>query len=96
MAYGNFKDLNRRTFAEKVLRDKVKIRIAKDLEYHGYQRGLRSMVFKFFDKKTSGKCIKNKNVSDKELQMNYINQLLENLRKEKYIQLLWTIVGVQA
>ena len=54
------------------------------------------MVFKFFDKKTSGKCIKNKNVSDKELQMNYINQLLENLRKEKYIQLLWTIVGVQA
>ena len=60
MAYGNFKDLNRRTFAEKVLRDKAKIRIAKDLEYHGYQRGLRSMVFKFFDKKLLVNVLKTK------------------------------------
>ena len=35
MAYGDLKDLNRRTFADKVLRDKA-FNIAKDPEYDGY------------------------------------------------------------
>ena len=48
MAYRDFKDLNRRTFADKVLCDKAFI--AKDPKYDGYQRGLASMVYKFFDK----------------------------------------------
>ena len=39
MAYGDFKDLNRRTFADKVLCDKA-FNIAKDPKYGGYQRGL--------------------------------------------------------
>ena len=47
MACGNFKDLNRRTFADKVLPDK-EFNIAKDPEYDGYQRGLASMVYNFF------------------------------------------------
>ena len=47
MAYGGFKDLNRKTFAEKVLRDKP-FNIAKDPRYDGYQRGLASAVCKFF------------------------------------------------
>ena len=50
MAYGDFKDLAKRTAANKVLRDKA-FNIAKDPEYDGYQRGLSSMVYKFFDKK---------------------------------------------
>ena len=50
MAYGNFKDLTRRTASDKVLRDKA-FKIASNLEYNGYQRGLASMVYKFFDKK---------------------------------------------
>ena len=50
MAYRDFKDLNRRTFADKVLCDKAFI--AKDPKYDGYQRGLASMVYKFFDKKS--------------------------------------------
>ena len=52
MAYGDFKDLNRRTFADKVLRDKA-FNIAKDPKYE-YQCGVASMVYKFFDKKISG------------------------------------------
>ena len=51
MAYGDFKDLKKRTAADKVLRDKA-FNIAKDPKYDGYQRGLASMVYKFFDKKT--------------------------------------------
>ena len=51
MAYGDFKDLAKRTAADKVLRDKA-FKIARDQKYDGYQRGLASMVYKFFDKKS--------------------------------------------
>ena len=50
VAYRDFKDLNRRTFADKVLRDKA-FNISKDPKYDGYQRGFASRVYNFFDKK---------------------------------------------
>ena len=53
MAYGDFKDLKRRTASDKILRDKT-FNIAKNPKYDGYQRGLSSMVYKFFDKKSKG------------------------------------------
>ena len=53
MAYGKSKDLVKRTQSDKVLRDKA-FKIASDPKYDGYQRGLASMVYKFFDKKSSG------------------------------------------
>ena len=53
MAYGNFKDLARRTTADKVLRDKT-FNIAKDPKYDGYQHAIALMVYKFFDKKAAG------------------------------------------
>ena len=53
MAYGDFKDLAKRTSADKVLRDEA-FNIAKDPKYDGYQRRLASMVYKFIDKKTAG------------------------------------------
>ena len=59
MAYGDFKDLKRRTASDNVLRDKAFI-IAKSPKYDGYQRELASMVYKFFDKKSTGSGINNK------------------------------------
>ena len=53
MAYGDFKDLKRRTFSDKVLRDKA-FNIAKNPKYDGYQTGLASIVYKFFDEKSTG------------------------------------------
>ena len=53
MVHGDFKDLKRRIFSDKVLRDKA-FNIAKNPKYDGYQRGLASMVYKFFDKKSKG------------------------------------------
>ena len=53
MAYEKSKDLAKRTQSDKVLRDKA-FKIASDPKYDGYQRGLASMVYKFFDKKSSG------------------------------------------
>ena len=57
MAYGDFKDLTKRTAADEVLRDKA-FNIAKDPKYDGYERGLGSMVYKFFDKKNANSGIK--------------------------------------
>ena len=44
IAYGDFKDLAKRTAADTFLRDKA-FNIAKDPKYDGYQRGLASMVY---------------------------------------------------
>ena len=52
-AYADNKDLINRTKADKVLRDKA-YNIASNPKYDGYQRGLASMVYKFFDKKSMG------------------------------------------
>ena len=56
MAYGDFKELAKRTAADKVLRDKG-FKIASDQKYDGYQRRLASMVYKFFDKKSRGRSL---------------------------------------
>ena len=64
------KDLVRRTQPDKALRDKA-FKIANDPKYDGYQRGLASMVYKFFDKKSKGSGITNES--------NY--QLANELRK---------------
>ena len=52
MAYGKSKDIARRTQSEKNLRDKA-FKIASDPKWDGCQRGLASMVYKFFDKTSS-------------------------------------------
>ena len=56
-AYADHKDLINRTEADKVLRDKA-YDIASNPKYDGYQRGLASMVYKFFDKKSMGSSLK--------------------------------------
>ena len=55
--YGDFKDLAKKTASDKVLRDKA-FNIAKNAKYDGYQRGLASMGYEFFDKRTAGRAIK--------------------------------------
>ena len=60
VAYGDFKDLARRTPSDKIFRDKT-FNIAKNPRYDGYQRGLASMAYRFFDKKFAGSGIVNNN-----------------------------------
>ena len=57
MANGDLKDLTRRTAFDTKLHHTT-FNIAKNLKYDGYQRDLVSMVYKFFDKQTSGSGIK--------------------------------------
>ena len=58
MAYGKAKDLVRRTQSDKVSRDKA-FKIVNDPKYDHCQRGLASMVYKLFDKKSKGSGITN-------------------------------------
>ena len=52
MAYGDFQDLPRRKAVDKALRDKA-FNIAKNPRNDGYQRGIASTVYRFFDKRTT-------------------------------------------
>ena len=56
IAYGKSKDLIKRTQSDKFLKDKA-FEIASNPKYDGYQKGLASMVYKFFDKKSKGSGI---------------------------------------
>ena len=58
MAYRKSKDLITRTQSDKVLKDKA-FNFASNPKYDGYQKGLASMVYKFFDKKSKGSGIIN-------------------------------------
>ena len=74
MAYGDFKDIKRRKASDKILRNKA-FNIAKNPKYDGYQRGLASMVYKFFDKKSTGSGIVNNNNNN-----NNNNHIIQNQR----------------
>ena len=58
-AYSDSKDLTKRTIPDKILKNKA-FNIAKDPKYYSYQRGLASMVYKFFDKKSAGSGVNTK------------------------------------
>ena len=59
-AYSDSKDLTKRTVADKILKNRA-FNVAKNQKYDGYQRGLASMVYKFFDKKSKGSGAKHVN-----------------------------------
>ena len=59
MVYGKSKDLIKRTQSDKVLKNKA-FKIANNPNYDSYQRGLASMAYKFFDKKSKESGIFNK------------------------------------
>ena len=91
MAYGKSKDLAKTTQSDKVLRYKA-FRIASDPKYDGYERGLASMVYKFFDKTlVEVVSLMNQIIN---WQRSFINQLFKNSKKVKLIRLLETIFGV--
>ena len=60
MAYGKLKDLAKRIQSDKSMRDKP-FKIGSDPKYDGYQKGLASMVYNCFDKKSSGRGVNEPN-----------------------------------
>ena len=93
-AYADHKDLINRTRSDKVLRDKA-YDIASNPEYDGYQRGLASMVYKFFDSKSVGSGI-NKEKSRPLILADELNKpVIRKFKKRKvYSQFKDNIWGV--
>ena len=85
-AYSDSKDLTKRTVADTILRKRA-FNIAKDLKYDGYQRGLASMVYKFFDKKPKGSGVKHVNTKlkpqNQQLAEEFHNPIIRKFEKRK-------------
>ena len=77
-AYSDSKDLTKRTVADNILKNKA-FDIAKDPKYDGYQRGLASMVYKFFDSKVASPDKKSVGSGEKLIPQN--EQLADELHK---------------
>ena len=93
-AYADHKDLINRTEADKVLRDKA-YDIASNPKYDGYQRGLASMVYKFFDKKSTGSGFKKLKNSSSILSDELHKPIIRKFNKRKvYSQFKDNIWGI--
>ena len=99
--YADHKDLINRTEADKVLKDKA-YKIASNPEYDGYQRGLASMVYKFFDKKSMGSGIardttklssleRSSSILADELHKPIINKFIKNKVYSKFKYNIWGV-----
>ena len=80
LAYGKSKDLAKKTQSDKDLRDKA-IKFASDSKYDGYQIGLPSMVYKFFDKKSKGSGVTNE--SNYQLPNELHKPIIKKFKKRK-------------
>ena len=93
-AYADHKDLINRTKSDKVLRDKA-YDIASNPEYDGYQRGLLSMVYKFFDKKSTvertGGGFKSSSILADELHKPVINKFEKRKVYSQFKDNIWRV-----
>ena len=85
MAYGEWKDLARRTQSSKVLKHKA-FKILSNPKYDGYERGLASMVYKFFDKKSAGSgvaTLANESMPNYQLANEVHRQIIRKFKRRK-------------
>ena len=92
MAYGKSKNLAKRTQSDKILQDEA-FKIPSDSKYDGYQRDLASMIYEFFDKKSSVSVVAN------EPNYQLVNELCKNIigkfkKREAYSSFRDKIWGV--
>ena len=78
--HGDFKNMKSKTASDKVLRDK-EFNFAKNPKYDGYHRGLASMVYKFFDKKSKGSGVNIPSEFNEQLAEELHKPITRNLKK---------------
>ena len=76
-AYAKYKDRLNRKKSDVVLKNKA-LKIAMDPKINGYQRGLASMVYKIFDKRT-----KESGINDKILAEELHKPIVKNFKRRK-------------
>ena len=82
MTYEDFKDLKRRTQSDKISKEKG-FKIASNPKYDGYQIGLASIVYKFFDKKSKVAGFKYEIKKNQELANELHKPIIRKLKKRK-------------
>ena len=82
MAYGDFKDLARRTASDKILRDKA-FNIVKNPKCDGYQGGLASMFYKYFDRKSTGSGVNIPSEFNEQLAKELHKPIIRKFKKRK-------------
>ena len=91
------KILQKKTIADKLLKNRA-FNIAKDPKHDGYQRGLASMVYTFFGKKSAGSGAKHVNTKitpqNQQLAEELHKPIIKILKKERDTQHLKIIFGV--
>ena len=80
--YSKYKDLTKRKQSDKFLKQKA-FEIAANPKYDGYQRGLASMVYTFFDKKSKGAGIKNEIKENQQLANELHEPITRKFKKRK-------------
>ena len=95
MAYGDFKNLARRTAFGKVLWDKA-FNNSKNPKYDGYQRGLASMVYKFFDRKSKGSGVNIEVKHNEQLAKELHKPIIRNFKKRtvysRFKDNIWVLI----
>ena len=74
--------MTKRTQSDKVLKGKASA-IARNPKYDGYQRGLASMVYKFFDETLKGSGIKNEIIENQQLANELHKPIIKKFKKKK-------------
>ena len=77
----------KKTQSDRVLKDRA-YEIANNPRYDGYQRGLASMVYKVFDKKSKGAGIKNEIKKNQQLNNELHKPIIRKFKKGRCILLL--------
>ena len=88
MVYRDLKELARRTASDDVLRDKA-FNIAKNPQYDGYQRGLVSKIYNFFEKKSKGSGVNIPLVFNEQLAKELHKPIIKNLIKKNSLFRIW-------
>ena len=91
MTYNKFKDLEKRTQSDIVLRNKA-LKIASNPKCNGYERGLASMVFKFFDKKSKGSGLKENQQLANELHKPIIRKFKKRKVYSSFKGNIWVLI----
>ena len=81
--------MTKRTQSEKLLRDKP-FEIASNPKYDGYQEGLASVVYRFFNKKSKGSGIKS--MSNQQLANELHESIIRKYERRKVYHLLKIII----
>ena len=79
MVCGKYKELNKRVQSDKVLEDNP-FEIVSNSRYDGYQRGLASIVYKFFDEKSTGSGVMSNHQFANELHKPIIGQFKKDIQ----------------